>query len=181
MNLSSLISEAIDQSGSDDHNLVIKTVIEALGPKQIEEALTIALHPLVKYAFSQRRRNAFDKAQTGTNPDTSSLGHRRTETQTCIAEGRTKQKHTPSRKVAAIRDWWTELLNQQAVSSTGQTILIGDMTLIDVIAAIDERKRQAQANIARAEQFEALKRILEHSGARTLREVERSDIPAKLH
>lgn len=80
------------------------------------------------------------------------------------AESTTRQRPTPSAKVAAIRDAWQgALAGRYSVGGTWK--VLAEFTADDALAVAAERRQQSADALAWAERFEALARAIKDAGA----------------
>lgn len=161
--------------GADIHAHA-RVLVAEIPADDMEEYLAQAVASILADVIGARRRRAMDVAA---RPET------REEVEATISLAEPKGSAQPStppvqnrRRVNRHRSWWTDLLAQRGLAADGGHKLIGAMTAEDLRANIDHREALARENVARADQFRRLLKLLEDQGAETVADVQ--DIPDSL-
>ncbi|AWY05485.1 hypothetical protein PBI_MORRISSEY_43 [Gordonia phage Morrissey] len=164
-----------------DHAKVIVTEIPA---ESVEEYLTQAVFTFLADAVGARRRRALDRAQAGDPAPESREEVTEESTSAVQPTGASKPSATPPvqnrRRQDRHRGWWRDLLAQRGLAADGGHKLIAAMTAEDLRANIDHREALARENVARADQFRRLLKLLEESDAATVGQIKVRDVPDNL-
>ena len=73
-----------------------------------------------------------------------------------------------SRKVAGIRDWWAEMLASRVHVGDSKWVTLGECGAKELRFAADERRRDAERELKRAESFDQLCSLLRQYKAETV-------------
>lgn len=155
--LHNLIREVIDQqpqnTADDTVDEVAACVAEQTPVEKVQEFYTVALRSLVVAEYRARRNNAMnrlDGAITEYNPGRKRRDPRRT-----------------SPMVAAIRTWWSEMLDSR-VFVKGREQRLGSCTVDDLDFIIKDHESRAVGHVAKADQYRVYRKMLIDNRAVTL-------------
>lgn len=132
--LSHLVREVHDTTDWTDHQQVAKEVRSRIPDEHVEDAFLIALTEFVRVRFTTFR--------------------------TSVAP----VKPNKSAKVRGIRQWWQRNQNQRYDSADGEQKLLRDFTAEDCLFQAALLRDKAAQNIAKAEQWESLAKMLGNGG-----------------
>lgn len=161
-----------------------KVIVAEIPAEAVDEYLTQAVYSFLADAVGQRRRRALDRAQAGDPaPET-----REEVAEESIRLSNSKSATQPPaappvqnrRRQDRHRGWWRDLLAQRGLAADGGHKVIGAMTAEDLRANIDHREALARENVARADQFRRLLKLLEESDAATVGQIKVRDVPDNL-
>lgn len=144
--LRGLIREVATDMPCADPREIASRVEKLTTNEQVSAFYTEALVPVVRDLLREQRNTALAQAVAGA--------------------------HRVSPKVAAVRDWWTEMLAARVHVGGSHWKLLGDCTADDLRFCISEREAEIeriQAQVARYERL--LAAVIEHGAAKV------SDLP----
>jgi hypothetical protein len=148
MDLNAAVADVLDSTDLVTPEEIAHKVVGDIPDEDLRAVLTLVLPGYVRGVIYRRR--AHNPYLTGSPPPARSA------------------------KVAAIRDTWSQpALRDRVHVGDGEWKLLGHCTYRDLMCAAMERRRLAQANLAKADHFEALANLL------TARDVTHvADLPA---
>ncbi len=167
--------------GADLHDYA-KIITAEIPSEAMEEYLAQAVRSILAEVIGERRRRAMDAAVVGD----ALVGREEAEESSARAQSipcsqpsaSSRPTNMNRRRVNRHRNWWTDLLAQRGLSASGGQVTIGAMTAADLRANIDHRESLARENVARADQFRRLLKLVEDQNVTTVAEVR--DVPESL-
>lgn len=150
MNVRALACDVVRSSVAADPGDLADTVFDSIAEDDRPEALRQCLRALVRDVIRDQRTRS-------SQPPGENHG--------CSAgSGR-------SSKVAGIRSWWQQSLRDRIHVGDGQWRFLADMTRDELLFAATERRRHAEHNLARAQQYESLAKLLADRGVERVRDL----------
>lgn len=137
--LRAAVNDVLDTTSLTDPVAIAAKVAENVPTRQLRVALAEALVSFVANVNQRRRMN---------NP---------------LLGGAPQVRSGRSTKVAGIATWWAAALRDRVHVDGGHKFL-GDCTFDDLMFAASERRQQARLNEAKADQYEALAKLLREHG-----------------
>lgn len=156
-NLERLIRAVAAEGKSADPLEVAAVVHRRIHCLSRDEALRQALPHLVRAEF--RRSAPLSYLPLTDSPS----GHWSIEAHSTVAAG-----GTPSRKVAAIRNWFEAAKRSPLTGADGTAKFLIDCTVFDLVAAAERREDHARRTAARAGQLRALAALLAEHDVNTV-------------
>src|SRR5215212_5571557 len=147
--LNALIRDELDNSAEDDPGAIADAVAKRIRPRDLREAVRLLLRSAVRDQIRATRHLDIPRPVTPTA--------------------------NPSRKIAVGRNAWARFLRQRLEVPGSGWKSLGEFTYEDLMAAADERRRMAAADLAQAGLLEKLAAALAEYGVSTV-----SDLPAKV-
>lgn len=163
-NLRALIREVAADSKAADPGAVAEEVARRISAKQLRAAFLEMLRPFVVQTLSQHRLI--------TVPPQHHEAPRHSTPQPPASSGR---PGTRSWKRDGVRDHWAKVLQERVHVGVGPTDwkFLGDCDADDCLFISAERRRLAEANLAAAQKFDALAKLLTKHKVQTVRELPR--------
>lgn len=159
--LSTLVRDVLESVTSPNPTDVTAEVLAAIPPEHQHEAFVTALHGYVRHTMSRTR---YQVRAPQTAPE---------DQEGCGAQALNVPGGTPSRKVAAIRETWRQMLNKAIpIGATGtQWKFLGDCREGDLKYAAETNREMAQRNLHRERDFLHLRSLLHQYEVDTVREL----------
>lgn len=170
--------------GITDYYAAARDIVALIPVTDRDDYLIQAVMPLIAEANGQRRRAAFDALRGSEDGDsvapettTADTGQSTSDTHCTVAgvgggsPSQPVKPGTASQNFARQdrhRDYWTTLLDSVGMAADGGRKRVGDMTADDLRANVDYRAELARENLARANQFRDLLRLVEAQGVATV-------------
>jgi hypothetical protein len=153
--LRALVREILDSSPATDPATLAKEVAARVERRDVRAALEQAMPALVSSMVTRAR-------------STSPGGHLACDPHATPAAG-----GNPSRKVAAIREWWQQRLAERISVGSDPSAwkFLGDCTAPDLEFAASVREDRARSHAARAAEYRGLAAALRDSGSPTVRDL----------
>ncbi|MGX6508249.1 hypothetical protein [Rhodococcus sp. SJ-2] len=148
----SLIVEALDDHGLVDPRDIAEKVAAVTPDDVMRSHFATALVGEVRSIISDRRSRAITNALA-----------------------------PKSRKVAGIRDWWAEMLAARVHVGESKWMTIGECGAKELRFAADERRRDAERELKRAEAFDQLRSLLRQHKTETVADLPRDAAAAIIH
>ena len=165
---------AANMQDNPDYYSEARRVLSLMSPEDRDDYLVEMMIPVIRNTSGRRRRDAFDRQRFESQVDTSLPEEETTPRAKTTLEPsppRAPKQQQNFNRQQYLRDAWSDLMSRDGIAAGGGRKPIRDMNHYDLVANINQREKNAAANLKRAEQFRAILKQMEAEGVDTVGEI----------